>query len=97
MKDIARNLSKDRDANFQPLVDLDVDFCKRIGPAQIACPIIFGTCSLIIGPCAHQLHKDYAWAIYRSIHGDMSINTRLLTYEVGLSTHLAFQDSLRTE
>lgn len=90
MKDIARDLSASRDANFQPLVDLDVDFCKRVGPAQIACPIIFGICTLIIWPCTYQLHKDYAWAIYRSIHGDMSIKARFLTYEVGLSTYLVF-------
>lgn len=88
IKDVARRLPAARDAESQPLVDLDFDFWKRVGPAQIACPIIFGICTLIIWPCAYQLHKEYAWAIYRSIHGDMSIKTRFLTYEVGLLRHI---------
>ncbi|KAJ5166355.1 uncharacterized protein N7482_005136 [Penicillium canariense] len=84
MKDIARSLPAARDAEWQPLVDIDIDFWERVGPAHIACPIIFGICTLVIWPCAYQLHKEYAWAIYRSIHGDMRIKTRFLTYEIYL-------------
>lgn len=87
IKDIARNTPASRDHEGQPLVDIDMDFWKRVGPAEIACPIIFGICTLIIWPCAYQLHKEYAWAIYRKIHGDMSIKSRFLAYEVGFRTH----------
>lgn len=87
MKEIARRLPHDRDAEWQPLVGLDFDFWKRVDPAQIACPFIFGICTLIIWPCAYQLHREYAWAIYRSIHGDLSIKTRFLAYEVSLLPH----------
>jgi hypothetical protein len=88
MKDIARSLPTARDAEWQPLVYIDVDFWERVGPAQIACPIIFGICTLIIWPCAYQLHREYSWAIYRSIHGDMSVKIRFLTYEVGQLPHV---------
>ncbi|KAJ5358414.1 uncharacterized protein N7496_010827 [Penicillium cataractarum] len=84
MIEISRRLPNERDAERQPLVDIDVDFWKRVGPAQIACPIVFGICSFIIWPCAYRLHKEYAWAIYRSIHGDLSIKTRFLAYEIYL-------------
>jgi hypothetical protein len=92
IKEIARRLPTARDHERQPLVDLDFDFWKRVGPAQIACPIIFGICTLIIWPCAYQLHKVYAWAIYRKIHGDMSIKTRFLGYEVSLPAHIPAQN-----
>lgn len=92
IKEIARRLPTARDHERQPLVDLDFDFWKRVGPAQIACPIIFGICTLIIWPCAYQLHKVYAWAIYRKIHGDMSIKTRFLAHEVSLPAHIPAQN-----
>ena len=87
IKFIASDLPLSIDSEGQHLVDVNIDFWKRVGPAQIACPIIFGICTLVIWPCAYRLHKEYAWAIYRRIHGDMSIKTCLLAYEVSLPAH----------
>ncbi|KAJ5669255.1 hypothetical protein N7462_010325 [Penicillium macrosclerotiorum] len=84
MKEVVSDLPCERDDEYHPLVKLDVDFWHRIRPAQWTCPIVFGLCTLVIWPCAYQLHKEYAWAIYRSIRGDIGMKYRYLAYEVYL-------------
>lgn len=53
IKEIIRRLQNARDAERQPLVDLDIHFWKRFGPAQNAYPIIFGIYALVVWPCAY--------------------------------------------
>ena len=77
-----------------PLVNTKVNFWKQVQWTQIACPIVFGVCSLIIWPCAYQLHREYAWAIYREVRGDAKIKSRYLSYEVRRSVSVMTQSLL---
>ncbi|KAF7718677.1 Uncharacterized protein PECH_001455 [Penicillium ucsense] len=84
MKEAIATLPEARDANRQPLVNVQFDFIGRVYPALVACPVVFGICTALIWPFAYRLHKDYAWAIYRTIHGNTSIKIRYIAYEVYL-------------
>ena len=90
MRDAVRDLPTARDAHLEHLVNVNFDFLGRVDPALIACPVVFAICTVLIWPSAYRLHKDYAWAIYRTIHGDTSIKIRFIAYEVGYDSFLVF-------
>lgn len=83
IEDTSLKLFSEDYGNMEPLVNTKINFWQMVRGFQIACPIIIGLCCLITWPCAFQLHKDYAWAIYRKICGDAKTRSRYLAYEVG--------------
>ncbi|PLB51521.1 hypothetical protein P170DRAFT_443720 [Aspergillus steynii IBT 23096] len=66
----------------QPFVDLDRDIWPAVKPAQLAAPIIIGLCTLLLWPLAYQLHCQFAWELYRSIHGNTNMKQRFRAYEI---------------
>ncbi|KAB8227311.1 uncharacterized protein BDW43DRAFT_255286 [Aspergillus alliaceus] len=84
MRGATRSLRYEKDGMGHPLVDSSRDIWKYMRPAELAVPIILGMASLIIIPAAYRLHKDYAWAIYKCIHGSAELRVRYMAYEIYL-------------
>ncbi|KAJ5665466.1 uncharacterized protein N7477_007914 [Penicillium maclennaniae] len=64
------NLSLQRDSDHKPL------------PAQLVAIVFIGLSTPIIWVTAYYLHGEYAWALYRQVHGDLSFKIRYHAYEV---------------
>lgn len=74
-----------RDRFFSPaLVDTTRNVWPRIRPAEILVPIILAISSVVLWPCAYFMHRDYAWAIYKCVHGNSETRMRYMAYEVYL-------------
>jgi hypothetical protein len=90
--DAVQDLPLQRDAESKPLVNLDKDIWVYIQPAQLAAIIFIGLCTPVTCVAGYYLHKEYAWALYRQVHGDSSFKIRHLAYEVsffpGKENHL---------
>ncbi|KAJ5134219.1 uncharacterized protein N7443_004152 [Penicillium atrosanguineum] len=84
LRDAVNNLPLQRDSHLNPLVKLDMNIWSYIQPAQLAAIIFIGLCSPITWVAAYYLHKEYAWALYRQLHGDSSFKIRYLAYEIFL-------------
>ncbi|KAJ5939406.1 hypothetical protein N7466_002540 [Penicillium verhagenii] len=69
---------------FPTLVDTTRNVWPRIQPAEILVAIFTGLCTVVLCPCVYILHKDYSWAIYKSVHGSLKTRMRYLVYEVFL-------------
>ncbi|KAE8152084.1 hypothetical protein BDV25DRAFT_170857 [Aspergillus avenaceus] len=82
MRETVQSLRYGKDGMGHPLADSSRDIWASLRPAELAVPIILSACSLFIIPIAYRLHKDYAWAIYKSIHGSSLLRFRYLAYEV---------------
>lgn len=66
------------------LIDTTRNVWPRIQPAEILVPIILALSSLVLWPCAYFMHRDYAWAIYKCVHGNSETRMRYMAYEVYL-------------
>lgn len=64
------------------LADISRDIWIYIRPAELAVPIMLGFGTLGHVPASYRLHKDYAWAIYKHIHGNTELRLRYVTYKV---------------
>ncbi|OQE13568.1 hypothetical protein PENFLA_c046G09756 [Penicillium flavigenum] len=82
MKSFCETMPKQRAMHDIPLVDISRNIWPQIRGPQLAVPILIGLFTLGIWGLAFQLHKQYAWSIYRSVQGDSRIRARLLAYEV---------------
>lgn len=82
LKGFCESMPKQRTMFNEPLVDLSKDIWPRARIAQLMVPILGGLCTVGIWPLAYQLHKQYAWSIYRSVQGDVHTRARYLAYEV---------------
>lgn len=67
---------------FPKLVDTTRNVWPRIQPAEILVPIILAIFSLVLWPCTYFMHRDYAWSIYKCVHGRPETRTRYMAYEV---------------
>ncbi|KAF7591071.1 hypothetical protein BBP40_002033, partial [Aspergillus hancockii] len=84
MRGATHSLQYAHDIYNHPLADPSTDIWKWMRPAELAVPIILGLGSLTIIPAAYRLHKEYAWAIYKCIHGSADMRWRYLAYEIYL-------------
>jgi predicted membrane protein len=84
MQGFSETMPKQRAMHDIPLVDISRNIWPQIRGPQFAVPIFIGLCTLGIWGLAFQLHKQYAWSIYRSVQGDSRIRARLLAYEVSV-------------
>jgi hypothetical protein len=84
MGEIVNRMPNQRDGMNQPLVDTSRNLWDLIKGFQMACPLLIGLCTILTWGSAFQLQKQYAWAIYRSVHGDSTTRSRYLAYEVSL-------------
>ncbi|KAJ5462138.1 hypothetical protein N7530_010343 [Penicillium desertorum] len=82
MQGFCETMPKQRAMHDIPLVDISRNIWPQIRGPQFAVPIFIGLCTLGIWGLAFQLHKQYAWSIYRSVQGDSRIRARLLAYEI---------------
>lgn len=86
LKAAVHDLPLERTADSKPLVKLGKDIWVYIQPAQLAAIIFIGLCTPVTWVAAYYLHKEYAWALYRQVHGDSSFKIRHLAYEVSFSS-----------
>ena len=86
MKDFCETMPKQRAMHDVSLVDISRNIWPQIQGPQLAVPIFIGVCTVGIWWLALQLHKQYAWSIYRSVQGDSRIRARHLAYEVSASS-----------
>ena len=82
MKGFCESMPEQRAMPDIPLVDISRNIWPQIRGPQLAVPIFIGLCTLGIWGLAFQLHKQYAWSIYRSVQGDSRMRARYLAYEV---------------
>ncbi|KAJ9490821.1 hypothetical protein VN97_g2455 [Penicillium thymicola] len=82
MKGFCESMPKERAMYDIPLVDIERNIWPQIRGPQLAVAILIGLCTLGIWGLAFQLHKQYAWSIYRSVQGDSRTRARYLAYEV---------------
>ncbi|KAJ5430443.1 hypothetical protein N7491_007459 [Penicillium cf. griseofulvum] len=82
MKGFCESMPKQRAMYDIPLVDIKRNIWPQIRGPQLAVAILIGFCTLGIWGLAFQLHKQYAWSVYRSVQGDSRIRARYLAYEV---------------
>ncbi|QMW26926.1 hypothetical protein G4B84_002215 [Aspergillus flavus NRRL3357] len=84
MREVTDSLQGTADGMGNPLVDWSRDIWPSMRPAEFAIPAVLTISSLVIIPAAYRLHKDYAWAIYKRIHGSPELRLRYLAYEIYL-------------
>ncbi|KAE8343461.1 hypothetical protein BDV24DRAFT_149715 [Aspergillus arachidicola] len=84
MRVTTHTLQYSQDSTGRPLADPTRDIWALMQPAELLVAIILGITSLGIIPAAFRLHKDYAWAIYKCIHGSADLRLRYLAYEIYL-------------
>ncbi|CAG8359108.1 unnamed protein product [Penicillium salamii] len=82
MKGFCKTMPEQRAMYNEPLVDITRNIWPQIRGPQLAIPIFIGIFTLAIWWFAFQLHKQYAWSIYRSVQGDSRTRARHLAYEV---------------
>lgn len=82
MKGFCESMPEQRAMPDIPLVDISRNIWPQIRGPQLTVPIFIGLCTLGIWGLAFQLHKQYAWSIYRSVQGDSRMRARYLAYEV---------------
>lgn len=82
MKDFCKTMPEQRAMYDEPLVDITRNIWPQIRGPQLAVPIFVGIFTLAIWWFAFQLHKQYAWSIYRSVQGDTRAKARHFAYEV---------------
>ncbi|KAJ6107798.1 hypothetical protein N7523_009121 [Penicillium sp. IBT 18751x] len=82
LNEAIHSLALQRDSNYEPLVKLDMNVWSYIQPAQLVAIVFIGLSTPIIWVTAYYLHGEYAWALYRQVHGDSSFKIRYLAYEV---------------
>lgn len=71
----------------RPFVDRSVNFWPSVQPCLVASTVIIGLCSVFVFGLAYKLHLQFAWSIYRHIHGSAKIRRQFLTYQVGVPKH----------
>lgn len=76
------SLPGNHDMYMRPFVDTDRDLWGEVKPIQLTVPVIIGLCALALWPVAYRLHCQYAWQLYRSIHGNTDMKSRYRAYEV---------------
>ncbi|OJJ69772.1 hypothetical protein ASPBRDRAFT_76469 [Aspergillus brasiliensis CBS 101740] len=69
---------------YPTLVDTTRNVWPQVQPAEMLVCIVTGMCTLILCPIAYLMHRDYAWAIYKSVHGSLDTRMRYLAYEIFL-------------
>ncbi|KAE8165646.1 hypothetical protein BDV40DRAFT_308952 [Aspergillus tamarii] len=84
MRDITHSLQGSADGMGNPLVDWSRDIWPSMRPAEVAIQAVLTICSVVIIPFAYRLHTDYAWAVYKCIHGSPELRLRYLAYEIYL-------------
>ncbi|OGM46128.1 hypothetical protein ABOM_004877 [Aspergillus bombycis] len=84
MRDVTYSLQGAADGMGNPLVDWSRDIWPSMQPAEVTIQAILAATSLVIIPAAYRLHTDYAWAIYKCIHGSPELRLRYLAYEIYL-------------
>lgn len=82
LKGFCESMPKQRAVHDEPLVDISRNIWPQVRGPQLAVPVFIGVCTLGIWGLAFQLHKQYAWSIYRSVQGDRHTRARHLAYEV---------------
>ena len=85
MRDVTYSLQGTTDGMGNHLVDWSRDIWPSMQPAEVAIQAVLAVSSLVIIPAAYRLHTDYAWAIYKCIHGSPELRLRYLAYEVRIS------------
>ncbi|GAB1202616.1 hypothetical protein APSETT445_001235 [Aspergillus pseudonomiae] len=85
MRDVTYSLQGTADGMGNHLVDWSRDIWPSMQPAEVTIQAVLAVSSLVIIPAAYRLHTDYAWAIYKSIHGSPELRLRYLAYEVSIS------------
>ncbi|KAB8234472.1 uncharacterized protein BDW43DRAFT_299543 [Aspergillus alliaceus] len=86
MRETTHTLQFNYDIVGRPLADPTRDIWISMQPAEILIPLVLGLASLTIIPIAYRLHKDYAWAIYKSIYGSADLRLRFdFFFLVGLA------------
>ncbi|OJI80041.1 hypothetical protein ASPTUDRAFT_178188 [Aspergillus tubingensis CBS 134.48] len=83
MRDTTARLFESR-FNYPTLVDTTRNVWPQLQPAEILVCIFTGLCTLFLCPIAYLIHRDYSWAIYKSVHGSLDTRMRYLAYEVFL-------------
>ena len=81
MRDTTARLFESR-FNYPTLVDTTRNVWPQLQPAEILVCIFTGLCTLFLCPIAYLIHRDYSWAIYKSVHGSLDTRMRYLAYEV---------------
>ncbi|CAG8943086.1 unnamed protein product [Penicillium salamii] len=69
---------------YPTLVDTTRKLWPSIQPAEIVVCIIAGLGTLVVVPCVYFLHREYSWAIYKSVNGSRKTRMRYLFYEIFL-------------
>lgn len=82
LKGFCESMPKQRAMYDEPLVDITRNIWPLIRGPQLAVPIFIGICTFGIWVLIFQLHKKYAWSIYRSVQGDSRTRARHIAYEV---------------
>ncbi|KAJ5498589.1 hypothetical protein N7453_007640 [Penicillium expansum] len=82
MKNFCKTMPEQRAMYDEPLVDITRNIWPQIRGPQLAVPVVVGIFTLGIWWFAFQLHKQYAWSIYRSVQGDTRAKARHFAYEV---------------
>ncbi|PWY63053.1 hypothetical protein BO83DRAFT_403387 [Aspergillus eucalypticola CBS 122712] len=70
--------------SYPTLVDSTRNVWPQVQPAEILVCIVTELCALFLGPIAYLIHRDYSWAIYKSVRGSPDTRMRYLAYEVFL-------------
>jgi hypothetical protein len=78
----AAKLEPNLNSDGKPIVDISVDYWKRVQPALLTSAILVGACSLVLCVLAYKLTIEFAWAIYRHISGSIDTRRRYLAYQV---------------
>jgi hypothetical protein len=82
MDTTTHSIQGNRDANLEPLVDIDRNLWKEIQPAEVLVPIVIGLTTLMIWPIAYGVHREFSWTIYQCVQGDLKSRFEYLGYEV---------------
>ncbi|KAE8361337.1 hypothetical protein BDV27DRAFT_147903 [Aspergillus caelatus] len=64
------------------LVEAGQDIWPRVRPPLIAISVVVGVSTCLMWISAFQLHRDFAWSIYRRVNGDAAMKTRYLNYQI---------------
>ncbi|KAF5860110.1 hypothetical protein ETB97_002017 [Aspergillus alliaceus] len=80
MRETTHTLQFNYDIVGRPLANPTRDIWISMQPAEILIPLVLGLASLTIIPIAYRLHKDYAWAIYKSIYGSADLRLRFVFF-----------------
>ena len=81
MRDTTARLFEER-FGYPTLVDTTRNVWPQIQPAEILLSTFTGVCTLVLCPFAYLMHREYSWAIYKSVHGSLETRMRYLAYEV---------------